>query len=230
MFLKLQQKLEEYKDNAKPILLAFQKELLNDISFNNALIKVRQEEYNDPDINLLNKAKIWFQLTAAEKEKTRLKEMWYNVEGKLDSLKKIEAPNDIKDVNNFEEYFYLHTLEKIDVNKDPKFFAYMYLSYFQLNSYGLTVDDLKKIHDEFNSDNVNISLLKLSNGRVISFTGEKYSSLNENLQNKDVKDYIKYYASSQIKEIGQKSEFYINERKIKVFISRIGLSTTRTRG
>ena len=222
MFLKLQQKLEEYKEKSKPILRAFEKQLLEDYDFSVKLAKVREDEYNDPDTNLLNKAKIWFQWTATEKEVTRLRKMWNDTLKKLKLLENIKAPDDIKDVNNFEEYFYLHTLEKIDVNKDPKFFAYMYLSYFQLNSYGLTVDDLKKIHDEFNSDNVNISLLKLSNGRIISFTGEKYSSLNENLQNKDVKEYIKYYASSQIKEIGQKSEFYINERNTNLQIKKKG--------
>ena len=101
MFLKLQQKLEEYKANAEPILHALEKQLLEDYGFNKNLAEVRKKEYNDPDTNLLNKAKIWFQWTATEKEVTRLTKMLNDTSKKLKLLENIKAPDDIKYVNNF---------------------------------------------------------------------------------------------------------------------------------
>ena len=210
MFTKLEKILETYKNESNQILKAFSKKNNKKLEDEKIMYDTRNAEYNDPNTTYINKVKIFLTLKKISSNIEYLEETNELINEKIEKITQINVPDDIKSDTDFNTYFYLNLLNSIDVTKNPYYFAYAYLSYFNLNSYGLNSKELERLYDEFSEPNLDTLHLRLPNGKEIFFPNN--DNLNAKLANKKVMKYIKYFAANQIKKIGKKSENYVNKR------------------
>ena len=138
------------------------------------------------------------------------------VKSTIDSIK---SPDDINKIRDFKTYLYTTLLESINVDTDPDFYAYVYLSNFDINTFKIKTEDLITVYDAFSSDELDFGNLILSDGTVIKFTDH---SLNEKLNNKDVKNYIKTFVGERILLVSKTATQFVKDRDPILFIKEKG--------
>jgi hypothetical protein len=215
----LKEIISSYKTDASRILLTFEKTLKDKISNIDKLLSNRKIELSDgvktPEEENVLQDNIQRLTIENENYKTSSKKL-KEVKGKIDSMK---PPDDISKITDFNTYLYSTLLKSIDVDKEPHFYAYVYLSNFDITGFSLKTEDLINVYDAFSSDELDFGKLILSDNTQIKYTDHK---LNENLGNKDVKRYITTLVGEKILKNKITAEQFIKNRDPTLFIKKTG--------
>ena len=228
-FTKLTEILTDYKKDAHKILLSFKKKLENQISDNEKLLLQRAIELKDDANTPQKKQTLQSSIDYIENENKLLKSNLVIVNKNNVVVDSIKPPNDINKIIDFKSYLYNTLLTSIDVDKEPNFYAYVYLSKFDFSDpYNIKTEDLVTIYDAFSEENLELGKLILSDSTEMKFTDSK---LNEKLNNKDVKKYITDFVGDYILQQRSKAtKKFIKTRDNKLYIKEKGkLLTTEVK-